>query len=329
MIHRLSIAPMMNYTDRHFRFFMRKITKKTLLYTEMIPMNTILKGDRNKFLSYSECEHPISLQLGGDSPYDLAECAKIGEDFGYDEINLNVGCPSERVQTGNFGACLMATPELVSDIVSAMKASVKIPVTVKHRIGIDGKETYEDLYKFVHIVKQASCDGFIVHARIAILKGLSPKENRTIPPLRYEDVYRLKKDFYNTRIEINGGIKSLEEAEEHLTKVDSVMIGRAAYDNPYLFIHADSFLSNEKIEEYPSREEILLSMIPYIEENEAMSVPARRIVNHMLGIFHGVEGNKKFKQFLSTEMPKAISGSKLIHEALNYKEEVQNVYVNH
>ena len=230
---------MMDRTDRHFRFFLRRITRHTLLYTEMVTTGAVIHGDRERLLGFDLREKPVALQLGGDDPRALAECARIGEGFGYDEINLNVGCPSDRVQKGRIGACLMAEPERVADGVEAMRAAVSIPVTVKHRIGIDHLDRYEDMARFVTTVAAAGSDRFTVHARIAWLQGLSPKENRDIPPLRYDDVYRLKREHPDLSIEINGGVRSLDGVEEHLREVDAVMIGRAACDDPYLFAEAD------------------------------------------------------------------------------------------
>jgi tRNA-dihydrouridine synthase A len=291
----------------------------------MIPMGTIIRGDRKRFLSYSPEEHPISLQLGGDDPAQLSECTKIGEDYGYDEINLNVGCPSERVQTGNFGACLMASPNLVAKIVTEMKKSTQLPVTVKHRIGIDGRQSYEELKEFVQVQADAGCDGFIVHARIAILNGLSPKENRNRPPLRYDDVYRLKRDFPNLRIEINGGIKSIEETKEHLTKTDSVMIGRAAYENPYLFHRADSEIFDDSNSIIKTRKQIAIDMFPYIEKCMQENIPARRILTHLLGLFHGEVGNRKFKQYLTINMPRIKDGVKLLEESIKFIEDTKEM----
>jgi len=233
-LYPVSVAPMMDYSDRHFRYFMRQMTKKALLYTEMINTQAIIHGDRHKLLDFSPLEKPVALQLGGDNPHQLAECAKIGQDWGYDEINLNVGCPSSRVQSGNFGACLMAQPEKVAKCVETMIEAVDIPVTVKHRIGIDNQDSYENMANFVKIVAEGGCQRFVVHARKAWLQGLSPKENRHIPPLRYEEVYRLKQEFPHLIIEINGGITTIEAIQTHLNYVDGVMIGRVACDNPYI-----------------------------------------------------------------------------------------------
>ncbi|MCU0535466.1 MAG: tRNA dihydrouridine(20/20a) synthase DusA, partial [Hydrococcus sp. Prado102] len=293
----LSVAPMMDCTDRHFRYFMRQITRRTLLYTEMIVTAAILHGDREKLLGFSPEEKPLSLQLGGDNPKELAECARIAEDMGYDELNLNVGCPSSRVQNGNFGACLMAHPEKVALAIEAMQKAVAIPVTVKHRIGIDDRDRYEDMAHFVRIVEQAGCRHFIVHARKAWLQGLSPKENRTIPPLRYEDVYRLKQEFPHLFIDINGGIKTLEQVREQLKYVDAVMVGRAAYDNPFLFANCDRDFYGENVTP-PTRREVVEAMIPYIDYWLAKGWKLHAITRHMLELFAGVPGSKAWKRYI-------------------------------
>ncbi|TGL20163.1 tRNA dihydrouridine(20/20a) synthase DusA [Leptospira yanagawae] len=300
--YRVSVAPMMDWTDRHFRFFLRLISKHSLLYTEMVTTGAILRGkDNHRHLDFSKEEHPVALQLGGDSPSSLAECAKIGENYGYDEINLNVGCPSDKVQSGSFGACLMRDPELVAEMVSSCKTKVKIPVTVKHRIGVNGKESYEDLHHFVSKIKEAGVDQIIVHARIAILEGLSPKENRTIPPLRYDDVYRLKNDFPNLPITINGGIKTHPEITDHLTKVDGVMVGRAAYDNPFLFADVDSLYFGSK-EKPRTRESVLQEMIPYLRSFRLDGGKVHHVLRHILGLYHGEPGAKIFRKFLTERM---------------------------
>jgi tRNA-dihydrouridine synthase A len=267
---------MMNRTDRHYRFFMRQMTSQTLLYSEMITTGAILNGERSRFLDFSPKERPVVLQLGGDLPRDLADCARIAEDWGYDEVNLNVGCPSQRVQNGNFGACLMARPEVVARAVEAMRKSVSLPVTVKHRIGIDHCDRYEDLVRFVRTVAQAGADRFIVHARKAWLSGLSPKENRSIPPLRYHDVYRLKAEYPQLGIEINGGVESLGQIVTHLNQVDGVMIGRAAYGHPFLFASVDStfYCSDGPA---VTREEVVERLLPYTERMMAQGVPFARI----------------------------------------------------
>ncbi|WP_246051837.1 tRNA dihydrouridine(20/20a) synthase DusA [Leptospira idonii] len=292
---------MMDWTDRHYRYFMRLITKRVLLYTEMITTGAILKGNRHRYLSFSREEFPLSLQLGGDNPSHLAECAKIGEDYGYSEINLNAGCPSDRVQNGSFGACLMKEPEKVADMVSSMKSKVKLPVTVKHRIGINGKESLDDLVYFVKTIREAGVDRVIVHARIAILEGLSPAENRTVPPLRYEDVRSLKSEFPDLPVEINGGIKTLHEIDEHLSFVDGVMIGRAAYENPYLFSEVDSLYYKEVNPGY-SRSEVLEHLRDYIRNMSSEGVKPHHVLRHALGLYFGCEGARFFRRFFSENM---------------------------
>lgn len=311
----LSIAPMMDWTDRHYRFFMRQITKRTLLYTEMVTTGAIIFGDKKRHLDFSQEELPLALQLGGDNPKTLAECAKIGEAWGYSEINLNVGCPSDRVQNGNFGACLMAQPELVAECVVAMKDTVKIPVTVKHRIGIDDIDRYEDMANFVSVVSQAKADRFSVHARKAWLSGLSPKENRTIPPLRYDEVYKLKKESPHLLIEINGGITTLEQVRHHLNLVDGVMIGRAAYENPYLFATVDQEFYNSS-QAVKTRREILESMLPYIDYWTKQDVYLKHISRHMLGLFTGKPGARAWKRYLSENAHKSDAGVRTILEAM-------------
>ena len=297
----LSIAPMMDRTDRHYRYFMRKITNRTLLYTEMVTSAAIMHGDKEHLLGFSPEEKPLSLQVGGDNPKDLAECARVAEGMGYDEINLNVGCPSTRVQSGNFGACLMAKPEQVADCVAAMINATKIPVTVKHRIGVDDLDSYEDMVNFVNIVSQAGCERFTVHARKAWLQGLSPKENRDVPPLRYEDVHRLKQDFPDLFIEINGGFKTLTQVQQHLQSVDAVMIGRAAYDNPYLFATVDKELYTESAP-FLNRHEIVENMYEYIDKWTSKGLKLNKITRHMLQLFAGKPGSRAWKQHI-TENP--------------------------
>ncbi|BAQ60289.1 tRNA dihydrouridine synthase A [Geminocystis sp. NIES-3708] len=315
----ISIAPMMDYTDRHFRYVMRKMTKHTLLYTEMITTQAIIHGDRHKLLDFSEEEKPVSLQLGGDNPQELAECAKIVEDWGYNEINFNVGCPSSRVQNGNFGACLMAKPTIVTQCLEKMQKSVKIPVTVKHRIGIDHQDSYEDMKNFVKIISDSGCQRFIIHARKAWLQGLSPKENRNIPPLRYEDVYQLKQDFPHLAIEINGGITTIEQTKHHLKFIDGVMIGRAAYDNPYLFATIDQEIYKK---DYPilSREEIIQSLYPYIDFWTSNKLKLNTIMRHTLQIFAKQPGTKQWKRYLSENGNTFQGGSDIVRQALKQLE---------
>ena len=311
----LSIAPMMDRTDRHFRYLMRQITRRTLLYTEMITTKAIVYGDRHKLLDFSLEEKPLVLQLGGDNPQELAECAKIAEDWGYDAINLNVGCPSPRVQNGNFGACLMAQPELVARCVATMAEIVALPITVKHRIGIDDLDRYQDMKQFVQIVSEAGCRHFIVHARKAWLQGLSPKENRNVPPLRYEDVYHLKTEFPRLSIDINGGITTLRDIRHHLQFVDGVSIGRAAYDNPYLFATVDRDFYGENI--HPrTRYQVVEAMLPYIDYWVGKGVKLHAISRHMLQLFAGKSGTKAWKRYLSEYSCLADADSMTITEAL-------------
>ena len=302
----LSVAPMMDRTDRHYRYFMRKITHHTLLYTEMITTGAIIHGDRQRLLGFDPSEHPLALQVGGDNPLELAECAKIAEDWGYDEINLNVGCPSDRVQSGNFGACLMRTPQTVADGVAAMRAVTSIPVTVKHRIGVDELDRYEDMAHFVEVVSQSGCVRFSVHARKAWLKGLSPKQNRNVPPLRYAEVHRLKREFPHLDIELNGGIKTMDQSTEQLNHVDAVMIGRAAYSNPYEFVTADQRFFNDH---HPilSRMEVFESMLPYIEAQLAQGKRLMTLTRHMLQLFSHARGAKHFKRVIGTAAAKGQS----------------------
>jgi tRNA-dihydrouridine synthase A len=321
LAHPLSVAPMMDRTDRHFRYFMRQITRRTLLYTEMVTTGAILHGDRTRLLGFTPAEKPLALQVGGDDPKALALCAQIAEDMGYDEINLNVGCPSDRVQNGNFGACLMAQPERVADGVAAMRGAVQIPVTVKHRIGIDNRDAYEDMVEFVRIVAAAGCDRFSVHARKAWLQGLSPKENRDIPPLRYEDVYRLKQEFPHLAIEINGGVQTLEQVHIHLRFVDAVMIGRAAYDNPYLFATVDQAIYEE--DKRPlTRQEIAEAMLPYIERWVDRGGKLHAITRHMLQLFAGEPGTRAWKRYLTEQSSILGAGVEVIQAALQHQMEV-------
>ncbi|MCW4186600.1 MAG: tRNA dihydrouridine(20/20a) synthase DusA [Candidatus Thiodiazotropha lotti] len=311
---RLSIAPMLDWTDRYCRYFLRLISSHVLLYTEMVTTGAILHGNRARFLDFDPSEHPVALQLGGSEPEALAECAKLGEAWGYDEINLNVGCPSDRVQSGRFGACLMLTPELVADCVKAMRDQVVVDVTVKHRIGVDDQDSYQALCDFVGRVSEAGCETFIVHARKAWLQGLSPKENREIPPLHYETVHQLKQDFPALEIIINGGITTLEQVEQNLEHVDGVMIGREAYHNPWILSQADSLIYGSEGNP-PSRHQIIESMIPYIDQELSAGTPINRITRHILGLFQGLPRAKKWRRMLSEEAHKAGADSSLILRA--------------
>jgi len=307
---------MMKITDRHYRSFLRRITRHTLLYTEMVSAGAVLHGDRERWLDFSPEERPLALQLGGDDPAQLRECSKIAEGYGYDEINLNVGCPSPRVQTGNFGACLMAEPERVAEAVAAMRGAVRIPVTVKHRIGIDELDRYEDMARFVEVVAAAGCDRFIVHARKAWLGGLSPKQNRTVPPLRYADVHRLKRQFPDLLVEINGGFNSLDQVEEQLDSVDGVMIGRAADSDPYLLSDVDRRFFADPDAATRSRREVAQAMVPYIEMWLSRGERLHRISRHMLGLFAGQPGARAWRRALSERANIEGAGPEVLQEAL-------------
>jgi tRNA-dihydrouridine synthase A len=314
-LHPLSVAPMMDRTDRHCRYFLRQISKRTLLYTEMVTSAAILHGDREKLLGFDRAEQPISLQVGGDNPQDLAKCAQIAEDFGYDEINLNVGCPSSRVQNGNFGACLMLQPERVAECIAAMDSATRIPVTIKHRIGVDDVDRYEDLVKFVSIVAQTGCARFSVHARKAWLQGLSPRENREVPPLRYGDVHQLKRDFPHLSIEINGGFTNLEQVKEQLQSVDAVMIGRAIYDRPYLLATVDQEIYGEQTP-IPSRHQIVTAMLPYIDTWIDRGWRLNSITRHMLQLFHGQPGSRIWRRVITEQSVLPGAGVDVVKQAL-------------
>jgi tRNA-dihydrouridine synthase A len=294
---------MLEWSDRHFRYFLRLISRHVLLYTEMVTTAAILRGDRARLLKFHPLENPLAIQLGGSDPAALAECATIAEDLGFAEVNLNVGCPSDRVQNGRFGACLMAEPELVAECMAAMKAATALPVTVKTRIGIDDRDSYEELAHFVGTVADSGCRTFIIHARKAWLKGLSPKENREIPPLRYDVARRLKQDFPVLDIVLNGGVASLDEAASHLQDFDGVMIGRAVYHNPYLLADADRFLFGDD-HPLPSRHQVLDAFIPYVEEELAQGTRLQAIARHILGLFHGAPGGRLWRRHLSEDAAK-------------------------
>lgn len=332
----LSVAPMMEWTDRNFRYYMRRMTRRTLLYTEMITAEAIRHGDRAKLLAFDPEESPLVLQLGGSDVELMSEAAAIGVDFGYDEININVGCPSDRVQNGSFGACLMRHPQRVAELVHAMRRRVDVPVTVKHRIGVDELESYDNLRGFVETVAAAGCDRFIVHARVALLSGLSAAENRTIPPLRYPDVYRLKSELPHLTIEINGGIRDFAQAREQLDQVDGVMIGRAAYENPYLFATADQqFYAAGALEadiranvedeaetnaardsSAKSRQQIVEEMIPYVEQKLAQGYKLTYVARHMLSLFYGQPGGRRWRRHLSENAHRPTADASLLREAL-------------
>ncbi len=313
--HRFSVAPMMEWTDRHCRFFHRLLTRRALLYTEMVTTGAVLFGPRDRLLGFDPAEQPVALQLGGSDPVPLAQCARIGADFGYREINLNVGCPSDRVQEGRFGACLMAEPDLVGDCVAAMKAAVSIPVTVKCRIGIDDQDPEHSLDSLTAKVKSAGVDGLIVHARKAWLEGLSPRENRDIPPLDYDRVYRLKRAHPDLVIAINGGIADLEQAREHLRHVDGVMMGRAAYQEPWRLLAVDPVLFGEAAP-FASIKDAAEAFYPYVERELASGTRLHAITRHILGLFRAVPGARAFRRHLSVNAVKPGADIGVLRDAL-------------
>ena len=313
---KVSLAPMLDWTDRHFRYLLRLVSRHMWLYTEMVTTGAILHGNnRERFLGYNAAEQPLSLQLGGSDPRDLARCCQLAQDYGYNEVNLNVGCPSDRVQSGMFGACLMARPELVAECVNAMADSVALPISVKTRIGIDYEDHYEQLQTLVEQVKEAGGQYFTIHARKAWLEGLSPKQNRDIPPLRYDYVYQLKKDFPELHITINGGIKTLADMQEHLQYVDGVMIGREAYNNTYLMADIDRlFYGSDKAK--PGRRAIIHGYADYIEEQMSKGVPLIQLTRHVLGLMHACPGAKNFRRVLSENAWKKDQDAQLLLDAL-------------
>lgn len=314
---RFSVAPMLTWTDRHERYLLRRISKRILLYTEMITTGALLYGDAARYLDMHASEHPVAVQLGGSDPKELAMCARLAAERGYDEININVGCPSDRVQSGRFGACLMAEPEVVANCVTAMRESVDIEVTVKTRIGIDDRDSYGDLKSFVSQVGGAGCRIFIVHARKAWLKGLSPSQNRNIPPLDYATVYRLKQDFPGYQWIVNGGVADFDQAEQHLRHVDGAMLGRAVYRNPYILAGLDQryYASKQPV---PTRREAMGQYIQYIEQQLDRGIPLKRFTNHILGLFHGVPGAKGWRRHISEYAHKPGAGIDTIWQAYSH-----------
>ncbi len=305
---------MMDWSDHNCRYFWRLLTRQALLYTEMVTTGALIHGDRERFLHFNPEEHPVALQLGGSDPKDLATCARWAQEWGYDEVNLNCGCPSDRVQSGLFGACLMAKPELVADCVKAMLDNCDIPVTVKHRIGIDHMDSYEQLAAFINPVAAAGCSVFIVHARKAWLQGLSPKQNREIPPLNYPWVYRLKKDFPALTIVLNGGIQTLEDCQTHLQHVDGIMLGREAYQNPWVLARVDEILFGTD-NPSTSRDDAIAALLPYTERQLARGVKLNHVTRHILGLYQGMPGARKFRRHLSENAYKAEAGIEVLNEA--------------
>jgi len=311
----LSVAPMLDWTDRYCRYFLRLISRHTLLYTEMVTTGALLYGQRERFLAFDPAEHPVALQLGGSDPAELASCSRMGERQGYDEVNLNLGCPSDRVQSGRFGACLMAEPVLVADCVKGMLDAVSIPVSVKQRIGIDDLDSYQQLCDFVGRIAEAGCNVFVIHARKAWLQGLSPKENREIPTLKYDVVYRLKQDFPRLEVVINGGITTLDQCQLHLAKVDGVMIGREAYHNPWILAKADRLLFGDQTIP-PSRHQVAERLIPFIDRELKSGAPLNRITRHILGLFHGQPGARAWRRHLSEDAWRTGASSDVVLEAM-------------
>lgn len=315
--HRLCTAPMMDWSDRHCRYFFRQLSRQAVVYTEMVTTGALIHGDVERHLRFDAAEHPVALQLGGSDPAELAKCAHLGEQYGYDEINLNCGCPSERVQHGAFGACLMAEPQLVADCVKAMRDVVSIPVTVKHRLGIDAIDAYEFVQQFVGTIANAGGGTFFVHARNAVLKGLSPKDNREVPPLNYDYVYRLKRDFPALRIVVNGGVNTLDAIEAHLSQVDGVMLGRMAYHDSYVLAQAGVRLFGEPPR---SRSAIVDAMFAYATNQVASGTPLRAIVRHMLGLYHGQPNARIWRRMLSDASSLAANRPGLLLEAMQATE---------
>jgi len=313
----LSLAPMMDYTDRHDRFLVRLICKNIWLFTEMVTTNTLLHTAPDRFLAHHDSEHPVAIQLGGSNPQDLARCASISEQAGFDEVNLNVGCPSDRVKAGRFGAALMATPNLVADCVKTMQRDISIPVTVKCRIGIDDHDDYAHLEQFVQQVSDVGCSIFYIHARKAWLEGLSPKENRNVPPLVYDSVYRIKQQFPQLTIVVNGGIKTLADVTQHLTSVDGCMIGRECYDNPYFLADADKLLF-QSVQPAPSRLDVLSQYIDYVDNEMRLGTKFTLMSRHILGLFQGVPGAKAWRRYISENAHKSGANSEVLIQAAKY-----------
>ena len=307
---------MIGWTNRHERYFLRLLSRHAVLYSEMVTTGALIHGDRSRYLQFNTEEHPVALQLGGSEPRDLAQCAQMAEDEGYNEVNINVGCPSQRVQKGSFGACLMAEPELIADSIHAMQQKVNIPITVKHRIGIDDKDSYAELCHFITTIAAAGCDTFIIHARKAWLQGLSPKQNRDIPPLKYEVVYQIKRDFPALTIIINGGIKTLAECQQHLHSSDGVMLGREVYHNPYLMAEVDQRFYAAKTP-ILSRKQILQKFMHYVEIQLSQDVYLKHMSRHILGLFQGMAGAKAWRRYISENSHKIGAGVEVLEYAAN------------
>ncbi len=312
---RFCIAPMMDCSDRHSRYFLRLFSPRILLYTEMITAAAVVHGDRERLLGYNREEHPLAVQLGGSDPELLYRAARHCNEYAYDEINLNCGCPSDRVQSGSFGACLMLEPQLVAECVQALKSATRVPVTVKHRLGIDSQDDYDEFARFAERQVDAGVDALIVHARNAWLKGLNPKQNREIPPLKYDWVYRLKRDFPRLPVIINGGIKTLDACLEHLRQVDGVMLGREPYHNPYLLHDVDRVIYGDTGAQAPSRLEMLRRIYPYVEKQLALGLPLARVTRHLSGLFNGQPNARRWRRFLSENAHRDTAGIETLHQA--------------
>jgi tRNA-dihydrouridine synthase A len=313
---RFCVAPMMDWTTPHYRYMARQLSKHALLYTEMVTTGALIHGDTERFLHHNVAEYPLALQLGGSNTGELAHCADLAQQFGFSEVNLNVGCPSDKVQNNMIGACLMGHPDIVAAGFKAMQAATDIPVTVKHRIGINGRESWDELCGFIETVAAAGCKTFIVHARIAVLEGLSPKENRDVPPLKYDWVYHLKAKYPQLEVIINGGIKTVNECHQHLDHTDGVMLGREAYHNPWILTQVDSEFFGEP-EKAVSRHEALEAMYPFIEQELARGVYLGHISRHLLGLFHGVPGGRQFRRYISENSHKPDAGLDVLRQALS------------
>ena len=312
----VAVAPMMDWTDRHCRYFLRLLAPRARLYTEMVTADAVLHGDAERLLQFDPAEHPVALQLGGSDPAAMAAAARTAERFGYDEVNINVGCPSDRVQSGAFGACLMDDPGRVAACVRAMRDAVDVPVTVKMRIGIDDRDSYAFLCDFLEPVAQAGCDTFLVHARKAILAGLSPKENRTVPPLDHDRVYRLKREYPHLTIVLNGGIATTDDALRHLEHVDGVMIGREAYQNPWFLVELEQAICGDTVDLPRDRHAVVRSMLPYIEAQVAAGTELKHITRHMLGLFAGIAGARRWRRYLSEQAHRPGAGVEVVEQAL-------------
>ena len=306
---------MLDWTDRHERYFLRLMSRHAYLYTEMVTTGALIYGNRNRYLQFNAEEHPVALQLGGSDPKDLTECAKMAQDYGYNEININVGCPSARVQKGAFGACLMAEPQLIAECIDTMGLAVNIPITVKNRIGIDEQNEEQSLRQFIDVVSQSGCNTFIIHARKAWLKGLSPKENRDVPPLNYDLVHQIKREYPQLEIIINGGIKTIESSLEHLQAVDGVMLGREVYHNPYLMMQVDAIIYSDEVATQ-SRKQVLQQYFPYIEQQMGQGVYLKQLSRHLLGLFHGIPGAKAWRRHVSENAYKEGAGIEVLLQAM-------------